>query len=296
VIPEDELYIVNWHTDEFGLDPEKVYRVRVFVGAIEVGFADVDLVNSGGLLKNVDTGEFIPLLDGRTLPIKFRLEVGVLPPVTFEAAHGVQVGNNTTPLLPGVNITGANRLLICAVSIEPRTSAVTVSSLVLDDGAGNGAQVLTQLGDYYAAPSDGLKWSTWYLTGATLGAGRRVIGSFSSSVFVWQIACVSYSGVDQGNPLTLPTVSVGTGGAASLTVNSNRDGSVPWAHLFSSNSGYVAGAGVTNRQKSTTHIGFEFSYLVDGNTYVNNGGAHTFNWSYNGNFGGQGAMIRGIAP
>lgn len=26
----DEYYIVNWHTDEFGLDPAKTYRISIF--------------------------------------------------------------------------------------------------------------------------------------------------------------------------------------------------------------------------------------------------------------------------
>src|SRR5262249_39940496 len=41
-----------------------------------VAFADVDVVSSGSQLKNVNTNEFIPLLDGRTLPIKVRIEQG----------------------------------------------------------------------------------------------------------------------------------------------------------------------------------------------------------------------------
>ena len=74
----DEYYIVNWHTDEFGLDDTKTYRIIVSVGTQELGHADVDVVSSGKELKNVDTGEFIALKDGRTLPIKFRIEEGAV--------------------------------------------------------------------------------------------------------------------------------------------------------------------------------------------------------------------------
>lgn len=80
VVPEEEHYIVNWHTDEYNLDAEATYRIRVLVDNIELGFADVDVVNSGNQLKNVETDEFIPLKDGRTLPIKFRIEDGALVP------------------------------------------------------------------------------------------------------------------------------------------------------------------------------------------------------------------------
>ena len=36
------------------------------------------MVNSGKDLKNVDTNEYIALKDGRTLPIKFRIEEGAI--------------------------------------------------------------------------------------------------------------------------------------------------------------------------------------------------------------------------
>jgi alpha-tubulin suppressor-like RCC1 family protein len=73
-----EQYIANWHTNAFVLDATKHYRVRVLVMGAEVGHADVDLVSSGKEVKNVATGEYIPLVEGRTLPIKFRAEHGML--------------------------------------------------------------------------------------------------------------------------------------------------------------------------------------------------------------------------
>jgi alpha-tubulin suppressor-like RCC1 family protein len=82
VVPEEEHYIVNWHTDEiltnFPLQEGEHYRIRVLVGGQLLGFADVAVVNSRNELKNVDTDQLIPLKDGRTLPIKFRIEEGAL--------------------------------------------------------------------------------------------------------------------------------------------------------------------------------------------------------------------------
>jgi len=74
VDPVGEHYIVNWHTDEFALDADVTYRIRVLVPSRELGFADVDVVESGRELRNVETGEYVALLNGRTLPIKFRIE------------------------------------------------------------------------------------------------------------------------------------------------------------------------------------------------------------------------------
>lgn len=72
----DEHYHVNWHTNEFSLDDQKTYRIRVSVAGTDLGHADVDAVSTGKELKNVDTNEYIALKDGRTLPIKFRIEEG----------------------------------------------------------------------------------------------------------------------------------------------------------------------------------------------------------------------------
>lgn len=76
-------YHVDWHTDAPAVDPTQFYRIQVFgslqafnSGTKPLGFADIKPVVNGGQLKNVNTGEFIGLVDGRTLPIKFRIEQG----------------------------------------------------------------------------------------------------------------------------------------------------------------------------------------------------------------------------
>ncbi len=79
VVGEDEHYIVNWHTDEFALNPDFLYRIAVLVDGFVLGSADVDVVSNGGGLWNVDTGEAIVMPDGKTLAIKFRIEEGAIP-------------------------------------------------------------------------------------------------------------------------------------------------------------------------------------------------------------------------
>jgi hypothetical protein len=74
VVPEEEHYIVNWHTKDFLLDPAITYRITVLINGKKIGYADVDVVNKGNKPKNVDAGEYIALEDGETLPIKFRIE------------------------------------------------------------------------------------------------------------------------------------------------------------------------------------------------------------------------------
>ena len=74
----DQQYSVNWDTKAQALDVNKFYRIQVLVGSTVLGFADVDPVSNGSQLKNVQTNEYIGLVDGKTLPIKFRIEDGAL--------------------------------------------------------------------------------------------------------------------------------------------------------------------------------------------------------------------------
>src|SRR5438132_7564860 len=71
---ENEQYIVNWKTSQFRLDPAKTYRIRVLFGSTELGHADVDVVATGRERKSVNTAEFVPVVNGQTLPITFRIE------------------------------------------------------------------------------------------------------------------------------------------------------------------------------------------------------------------------------
>lgn len=80
VIDAPQQYHVNWDTKQPAIDTSKFYRIQVFgsAGGLRLGFADMDPVANGSGLKNVNTAQYIGLLDGRTLPIKFRIEQGAL--------------------------------------------------------------------------------------------------------------------------------------------------------------------------------------------------------------------------
>jgi len=71
-------YIVNWHAHDFDLVVGQIYRICVSAGSQRFGHADVSVVGTGGALKDVNSNQFIGLVDGRTLPIKFRIEDGAL--------------------------------------------------------------------------------------------------------------------------------------------------------------------------------------------------------------------------
>jgi hypothetical protein len=75
---EEELYIVNWATGGMALDPAKTYRISVRLWALTLGFADVDVVAKASELSRVNPALYVGVLNGSTLPIKFRIEESAL--------------------------------------------------------------------------------------------------------------------------------------------------------------------------------------------------------------------------
>ena len=69
-------YAVNWDTKSSSLISTKFYRILVRGAArgTVLGFVDIDPVDQG--VKNLKTGDVIAFQDGRTLPIKVRIEKG----------------------------------------------------------------------------------------------------------------------------------------------------------------------------------------------------------------------------
>jgi Tol biopolymer transport system component len=66
-------YHLNWHTDRFPL-PAGLGRVSVSVEGALLGYVDVLIGATGRSIASSNTQEAIPLVDGRTLPIKFRID------------------------------------------------------------------------------------------------------------------------------------------------------------------------------------------------------------------------------
>ena len=100
---DDAKYHVNWHTDEFALSYTSTYRVSVRAGIDNtlLGYMDVQPAANGSGLKNVDTNEFLGLVDGRTLPIKFRVETGIVGHVTIQPPEAT-IDQGTTQQLVAI--------------------------------------------------------------------------------------------------------------------------------------------------------------------------------------------------
>src|SRR5207302_9903148 len=111
VAPTDQLYIVNWETDQCTtgpctLTPGAVYRIRVLVAGTELGHADVQVVASQQEARDVNTGELFPLVDGGTGPVKVRIEVGAAfvgtptTPTPRVQTHPQAFGRSARPTVP----------------------------------------------------------------------------------------------------------------------------------------------------------------------------------------------------
>jgi surface protein len=84
---ESTHYIVNWHTDLTGAAADQTYRLRVIAGGTVLGYADIQLASNGKEAKSTTSAEAISLVNGRTLPVKFRIETGIVGAVEVSPAE-----------------------------------------------------------------------------------------------------------------------------------------------------------------------------------------------------------------
>jgi alpha-tubulin suppressor-like RCC1 family protein len=137
---DEEHYHVNWHTNEFDLSTTKLYRVSVRAGIHEtlLGYADVQPVTNGSGLKKVDTDEYIGLVDGRTLPIKFRIETGIVGNVRVEPIEAEAEPGTTQQFVAILSDLHGNSMsaAVTWASSDEAVATVTQTGLAtaIDDG------------------------------------------------------------------------------------------------------------------------------------------------------------------
>ncbi len=208
-----QLYIVNWHTDQFNLALNAVYRISVSVASATIGFADVSVL-AGGNAKNLATGGNIPLVDGKTLPIKFRVEQGLVvsisvtpnpatvvlgktigltatlndahgnvvsdQPVTWNTGDGTIAGVDATGMVIGVGvgsttITASSNLLTGAAAVTVSPAGFRLASLSVGDGMACG---VTAAGAAYCWGSQpGLQSATPVQIGAGITWKQMAVSS-----------------------------------------------------------------------------------------------------------------------
>ncbi|HEX6750724.1 MAG TPA: Ig-like domain-containing protein [Longimicrobium sp.] len=137
-------YQVNWKTSNYNLDVNKNYRISVYQGTFLLGFADVDVVGSNKDLKNVDTQQFIALLDDRTLPIKFRIETGIVGQVVVTPAlDSVAVGESTQFTASCLDLHGVSISCPATTWSSSNTAVATVDNTGLATGVSQGTVTIT---------------------------------------------------------------------------------------------------------------------------------------------------------
>lgn len=137
-------YSVNWKTADYNLDPAKNYRISVYQGTFRLGYADVDVVGTAKELKNVDTGQYIALLDDRTLPIKFRIETGIPAVVTVTpASDSVYVGDTKQFTATCADLHGNTVSCPATTWSSSDTNVATVDGTGLATGVNPGTVTIT---------------------------------------------------------------------------------------------------------------------------------------------------------
>ena len=90
---DDEHYIVNWNTNSSGAEAGKTYRVRVSVNGTKLGHADVAVVSTGREAVEVRSDGLIALVANQILPVKFRVETGIVGSIDVDPAEAtIEIG------------------------------------------------------------------------------------------------------------------------------------------------------------------------------------------------------------
>jgi alpha-tubulin suppressor-like RCC1 family protein len=185
-----ERYVVRWYTHRFHLDPAVTYRITVSVGAFPLGYADVDVVRNRRAAAAVDTSQFVPLLIGRTLPIKFRIEQGASTLVLNKVAGDSQTASTgaAVPVAPSVRLTNARGDAIAGFTVSFAVTSgggtVTGAAPVTDAGG------LATVGGWTLGPTPGTNVLTATAAGAT--ATFSAVGQSSGLVRIaagWWHTC-----------------------------------------------------------------------------------------------------------
>ncbi len=115
-------YIVNWHTDKSDggtLVTTRFYRLRILVAGTVLGQADIDPVRSPSDLKNYDTGNSIPLVNGRTLPIKFRVEKGAVFPIGSGGGIAKTADGKAAVAIPAAALPAGTGIMVAPAALPP---------------------------------------------------------------------------------------------------------------------------------------------------------------------------------
>lgn len=133
-----EAYQLHVDTREPWAETGRTYRFTVTVTGnqpVELGFVDIALLS--GSAKNAGTGDLVTMQDGRTIPLKFRIEKGATVPTGVEVfSETVVTDAGATVLTGGTGGRGTLALDLPADFLPPELSQVVITVEKLSTGAG----------------------------------------------------------------------------------------------------------------------------------------------------------------
>ena len=239
-------YQAIWQTNGAGLNPATAYRLTVLAGGAVLGFADVTVLPNGKDLKNVNTGESIALVDGRSLPVKFRIEKGAIPEGAplWSYAAGATVPSSPAVGPDGAIYFGSQDKYFYALNPDGslRWRTLLPASVFASPTIGLDGTIYTASNDAYfrALNPDGtLKWQFLIGTGVTsspalgldgsvyVGAGSFIWALNSDGTLKWRFS----SGGNNTSPAIGPDGTVYAGAWDHYVYALNPDGTLKWRYL-----------------------------------------------------------------
>ncbi len=142
---QDQHYHVNWHTDQFALSTTNSYRISVRAGADEtlLGYADVQPAANGSGLKNLDSDEMMGLVDGRTLPIKFRIQTNVVGRIDVAPLEETLEPGGTQQFVATVSDLHGNPMSADVIWSSSDDNVAIVDQLGIATAVGEGTAIIT---------------------------------------------------------------------------------------------------------------------------------------------------------
>ena len=116
----DEHYSLLWRTGEGGTRAGSGYRIAVLTRGMKLGHADVVLEAGGDAAKKPGAADIIPLVHGRAIPVRFRIEEGAAPVVRApvgETGGRLQLAGYATLDVPPAALDGVRDVSLSATAL-----------------------------------------------------------------------------------------------------------------------------------------------------------------------------------